>query len=139
MCVMGKMVVMVAAMVAVMVLAMVVLGVLDRWNNWFLNGLLCFQSDGLIHKRIIVILEVPLWLKIKFLVLKSYMKAFSEYWLLVQDKNISGFLEFSYSTLSSKNRSKSGLNQATEVVHPILESWDQGGKDRTWFGWLWIA
>ena len=33
MCVMGKMVVMVAAMVDVMVVAMVVLGVLDRWNN----------------------------------------------------------------------------------------------------------
>ena len=33
--------------------------------------------------------------------------------------------EFSYYTLSSKNSSKSGLNQATEMFRPILESWDK--------------
>ena len=33
--------------------------------------------------------------------------------------------EFSYYTLSSKNSSKSGLNQAIEMFRPILESLDQ--------------
>ena len=38
------------------------------------------------------------------------------------NKNISVFLEFSFFTLSSKNSSKSGLNQATEMFRLILES-----------------
>ena len=38
------------------------------------------------------------------------------------NKNISVFLEFSFFTLSSKNSSKSGLNQATEKIRLILES-----------------